>query len=152
MKKLYRWLRLTSLSLCFLACSPPKTDPAVLAYRELVTQLTLGSPEGVWAILSSESQQELTDRLGGGRAPVTAPSMLALELDWAFESPFVGQARLALMDEIRGLQKPSEKERPNQPRFIQTIYASQSWLIPVLFESGQWRVHLLGAQQTSPPQ
>lgn len=135
----------TLLSLSSMACSPPKTDPAVLAYRNLVTQLTIGSSEGVWALLSEDSQHELSKRLGGGLTKNSTPTELALELDWAFESPFVGQATSLQESATSG----ETDERPERTRLIQTIYASQPWVIPVVFENGQWRVHLLGARQKS---
>ena len=125
-------------------CAPPQPHPATLAYQELVTHLSRGSVEGVWSTLSVKSQAVLLDKVGDkvGEAKKVdePPSSLAVELDWAFESPFVGQAT------------PVKVHQGETSRILhlQTFYASQPWIIPVILEEGKWRVHLLGARQKSP--
>ena len=148
MKRLIQWLSCVSLFVMCSACSPPKKDPATLAYRELVSQLTLGSIEGVWSILSVESREVLAERLSVDGATDRPPPNLALELDWAFESPFVGQATRALSSP-QGADDLGTTRSDHDLRYVQTIYASQPWLIPVVFEGDKWRVHLMGARQKS---
>jgi hypothetical protein len=100
--------------------------------------------EGVWSTLSVKSQAVLRnkvgDKVGGTREVNEPPSSLAVELDWAFESPFVGQATPVKVDQ----------GETSHIRHLQTFYASQPWIIPVILEEGKWRVHLLGARQKSP--
>ena len=131
------------------ACSPPKKDPATLAYRELVSQLTLGSVEGVWSLLSAESREVLAERLSVDGATDTAPPNLALELDWAFEPPFVGKATRALSSPERGTDDLEVTRSDYDLTYVQRIYTSQPWLIPVVFEGDKWRVHLMAARQKS---
>ena len=149
MKRLILWLVCASLFVMCSACSPPKKDPATLAYRELVSQLTIGSVEGVWSLLSKESKVVLAKRLSWDGAADTPPPNLALELDWAFESPFVGQATRALGSPEKGKEDSEAMRSDHHLRYVQTIYASQPWLIPVVFEGDKWRVHLMAARQKS---
>ena len=123
------------------ACSPPRTDPAVIAYQQLIAQLSMGSKDGVWSLLTIESKQKLCRQLECKPSSNSAPLNFTLELDWAFESPFAGKATLSRNFE--------EKSINQKQKYIHTIYASQPWLIPVVLEKGTWRVHLLGARPLS---
>ena len=122
-------------------CAPPSKDLTIKAYREISCYLSIGSPKKLWSILSSDSKRDLNQRLGRGLDHQEVPESLGLELDWAFESPFAGHATLYSDERM--------KESVDQ-KLIHTIYASQSWIIPVVLEKGTWRVHLLGARLLSP--
>lgn len=125
---------------CFIlssACSPPREDPAVIAYQTLISYLSLGDQQAVWKLLSAESKAKINQRLQRDPSLQEVPKQLELELDWAFESPFAGQASVS--------QKQKQSSNVDQ-KLIHTTYASQSWLIPVVQEEGIWRVDLLGAQ------
>lgn len=123
------------------ACSPPREDPAVIAYRTAISYLSMGMSDDLWNILAKASKKHLNQSLHRKIEDFSVPDKLELEVDWAFESPFAGQATLY----VEGQQELSD-----QKRLIHTVYASQSWIIPVVFEEGTWRVHLLGARLLSP--
>ena len=123
-------------------CSPPRSDPAVLAYQKFISYLSIGATQEVWISLSKKSREKLCEKLDCTSPQVTEPTNFAIELDWAFESPFAGQATL--------YTNMTEKSVDDKNKFIHTIYASQSWLIPIVLEEGIWRIHLLGARPLSP--
>ena len=136
-------IKLLSLSIFIftLACSPPREDPAVTAYRTAISHLSMGKSDALWNILAKASKEHLNRNLNRDQKDLSAPDKLELELDWAFESPFAGQATLY----SQGQQKLGD-----QQRLIHTVYASQSWIIPVVLEEGTWRVDLLSARLLSP--
>ena len=102
-----------------LACSPPREDPAVIAYRTAISHLSMGSSDALWNILARASKEHLNLSLKRDLEDLSAPDNLELELDWAFESPFAGQATLYTQDQ----QKLGDHQR------LIHVYASQSWII-----------------------
>lgn len=121
------------------ACSPPRPAPEVVAYQEFVSALSYGDTEGVWAMLSKETREQLSHRLQLQPQEGGPPQDFMIELDWSFESPFAGTAQV--------VTDPSLQPE-NDERWIQTNYASHSLLIPVTLEQGEWRIHLLGSRPT----
>ena len=141
MKHLSSKSLILSIFIFIIGCSPPREDPSVVAYRTAISYLSMGTSDALWNILAKASKKRLNQILNRELEDFSVPDKLELELDWAFESPFAGQATLYTED----LQ-----ELGNQERLIHTVYASQSWIIPVVLEEGIWRVHLLGARLLSP--
>ncbi len=123
------------------SCAPPREDPAVNAYRTAISYLSMGKSNSLWNILAKESKKRLNKSLNRELEDDSAPAQFELELDWAFESPFAGQATL---------YTDSQKGLSDKHRLIHTVYASQSWLIPIVLEEGTWRVDLLNARLLSP--
>ena len=141
MRHLSFFLQLIVLSSLLRGCSPPTEDPAIQAYQKAISYLSIGSPQKLWSLLSIKSKRILNQRLGRPEDDDKAPQSFEIELDWAFESPFAGRATLHL--------DPTEPESTNR-KWVHTIYAAQSWIIPIILEEGTWRVHLLGARHLSP--
>ncbi|MAD60877.1 MAG: hypothetical protein CMH49_05105 [Myxococcales bacterium] len=141
MKHLSSKSLILSIFIFIAACSPPREDPSVVAYRTAISYLSMGTSDALWNILAKASKKHLNQILNRELEDFSVPDKLELELDWAFESPFAGQATLYTKDQ-QGLS--------DQERLIHTVYASQSWIIPVVLEEGTWRVHLLGARLLSP--
>ena len=159
-KLIYLILVLTS---SMYSCAPPQPHPAVSAYQQLITAFSSGRSDEVWRILSRESRMMLIQRIStqDGSSQVRkhlsskqviplpkddldqVPDRFKIELDWALESPFTAQAKLAPSRSQR-----SSTQDPSRFQEISVFYASQSWLIPAIFEHGAWHIHLLGARPT----
>lgn len=141
MKYILILIQLTFIASLNSACAPPTEDPAIQAYQKVISYLSVGSPQKLWSLLSVKSKRILNQRLGRPEHHHEAPQSFEIELDWAFESPFAGRA--TLYSDITELENENQK-------LVHTIYAAQSWIIPIILEEGIWRVHLLGARQLSP--
>ena len=154
-RRLIGLMTLLTFTLC--SCAPPRVHPAVSAYQQLLTAFGSGRSEDVWQLLSRESRVILLERLSSqmqsdhahdsareGQIKIEQtshlnqpPTHFKIELDWALESPFTAQAKLA---------NRSSHTDPSRFQEVSVFYASQSWLIPAIFEDGAWRIHLLGAR------
>lgn len=118
-------------------CAPPRPDPAVIAYQKLMSALSYGDQKATWSSLAKETRLQLVRKIDQTAHVSEYPEAIRLELDWALESPFAGAAHaIELAD-----QSSDEKVK-----WISAVYASQSWVIPVIFQEGEWRVHLLDAR------
>jgi hypothetical protein len=142
------------------SCAPPRPHPAVSAYQHLIAAFGSGRSDDVWRILSHESRVLLLKRLSSQASEnqehdqqqgdvnhdslTQAPAQLRVELDWALESPFTAQAKIASSNASGSLDQD-----PSRFQEVSVFYASQSWLIPAIFEDGAWRIHLLGARPTT---
>ena len=138
------------------SCNPPPVDPALKAYENFMGALRFGATEKVWAALSTSTQsrlmQKMSSQVHSDLSPQTTTaidptspdqkskvhSIIDLQLDWSFESPFGQKGRLVSLPE----------STPNR-KWIQVIYRHQALLIPIVLEEQEWKIDLLSTRPSS---
>ena len=109
------------------ACGPRPIEPAEAAVQSALAALYRNDVDGLLGLVSAATRDHLKNQLNG-KAPRDA---LTVQLDWRFERPVFGRPRLVSAD--------PESER----RSVEFMLGNVKSVVPVVRESGAWKVHLL---------
>ena len=121
---------------CFLfllmpGCNSKRPDEALVAYQKFAMSVRYGSPEGVWSVLTPESQQMLAERLGvDGQDQDAIIKQLGLRPTWHFEYDEPNKAVI--------VQEGSDGSR----RVVEGPLGGVKWRFVIRRSAEEWRLDL----------